>query len=168
MVESRLFHCTRKSTIHHSPRPQIYLGSVPGRLSTLLLSSSPSSSSHMACPFDFQPSTHRVPLKLLGRSLPMLSRIELALCRSKHMLCLSVQTQNNALRSLLSPLWSKSLIWSTFVFHTLAASMTMTLSVSNIWRSSPDSRDLSRKQKTLCSLQACLITQIPVIRNKAD
>ena len=153
----RLFQCTRKNTIHHSPSARIYLDFVLGLLSTLLLSSPPSSSSHMPCPFNFQASTHRAPLRYSGLSRPMPNRIKPVLCPSKHMLCLSVQTQRHALRSLLSPLWSKSSIKLTFVFRISAASMRMTRSVRTTWRSSPDLRDPSRKQETPFTFQACLI-----------
>ena len=195
MAGGRLFHCIRKS--RHSPRPQIYLGLVPGLSSTLLPSSSPSlSSSYMACPSNSQPSTLRSPLRPSRLSRPLPSRIKPVSCRSKHILCMyiselilpipdlsicktcsesrrvlipirivillglsprrcnadsgmsigpSVQTRRHALRSLLSPLWSKSLIWSTFVSHTLAASMTMTRYVCTTPKSNPDSQDLSQK-----------------------
>lgn len=86
MAGCRLFHCTRKSTFHPSPRPQMHLGIVLGSLSTLLPSSSPSSSSHMACPFDVRASSHRVPLKTLRVRQPVPNRTKPVSCRLKHIL----------------------------------------------------------------------------------
>ena len=117
MAGCRLFHCTRKSTFHHSPRPQMYLGFVLGSLSTLLPSSSPSSSSHMACPFDVRASSQRVPPKTLRARQLVPNRTKPVSCRLKHILvrhcldlflpvrgcCLSRETYCRSTLSMLLP-----------------------------------------------------------------